>query len=77
PGSYAQDCLSVGACHGTAALQRTLAESLAAGELMAPATGKSSGEKIAISAEPAYAWTGGMIGAAEGAGPKTTAKAFI
>ncbi|MGO7785815.1 hypothetical protein ACC717_38310, partial [Rhizobium ruizarguesonis] len=69
PGSYAQDCLSVGACNVTDDLQRTIEESLAAGELMAQATGKSSGEKIAISAEQPYDWTGGMIGDAEGAGP--------
>jgi len=77
PGTYAQDCLSVGACNGTDDLQRTIEESLAAGELMAQAAGKASAGKISISAEQAHQWTGGMIGAAEGAGPETSAKAFI
>ncbi|SCW74035.1 sarcosine oxidase subunit alpha [Rhizobium mongolense subsp. loessense] len=77
PGTYAQDCLSVGACNGTDGLQQTIEESLAAGELMAQAVGKSGSGKISISAEQAYDWTGGMIGAAEGAGPETSAKAFI
>ncbi|MBO9630288.1 MAG: sarcosine oxidase subunit alpha [Shinella sp.] len=77
PGTYAQDCLSVGACNGTDDLQQTIEESLAAGELMAQATGKPSGGKISITAEQAHQRTGGMIGAAEGAGPETSAKAFI
>jgi sarcosine oxidase subunit alpha len=82
PGTYAQDCLSVGACNGTDDLQRTIEESLAAGELMAQAAGKasaatSSGGKISLPSEQAYQWTGGMIGAGEGAGPETSAKAFI
>jgi sarcosine oxidase subunit alpha len=82
PGTYAQDCLSVGACNGTDDLQRTIEESLAAGELMAQAAGKasaatSSGGKISMPSEQAYQWTGGMIGAGEGAGPETSAKAFI
>ncbi|MBB3966466.1 sarcosine oxidase subunit alpha [Rhizobium metallidurans] len=77
PGTYAQDCLSVGACNGTDDLQRTIEESLAAGELMAQAAGKAPTGKISISSEQAHQWTGGMIGAAEGAGPETSAKAFI
>ncbi len=43
PGTYAQDCLSVGACNGTDGLQQTIEESLAAGELMAQAVGNSGG----------------------------------
>ncbi|QRM44182.1 sarcosine oxidase subunit alpha [Rhizobium sp. BG4] len=77
PGTYAQECLSVGACNGTDDLQQTIEESLAAGELMAQASGKQASGKISISAEQAFQWTGGMIGAAEGAGPDTSAKAFI
>jgi sarcosine oxidase subunit alpha len=77
PGTYAQECLSVGACNGTDDLQQTIEESLAAGELMAQASGKQASGKISISAEQAFQWTGGMIGAAEGAGPETSAKAFI
>lgn len=43
PGTYAQDCLSVGSCNGTDGLQATIEESLAAGELMARATGNDGG----------------------------------
>ncbi|TCL69643.1 sarcosine oxidase subunit alpha [Rhizobium sp. BK251] len=77
PGTYVQECLSVGACNGTDGLQQAIEESLAAGELTAQAAGKSSTQKIALSAEQAFEWSGGMIGAADGAGPDTNAKAFI
>jgi sarcosine oxidase subunit alpha len=77
PGTYAQDCLSVGACNGTNDLQATIEESLAAGELMSNASGFTAPEKLALQGVNAFAWTGGMAGAAEGAGPDTTVKAFI
>ncbi|MEF0940731.1 sarcosine oxidase subunit alpha [Rhizobium sp. BR 362] len=78
PGTYVQDCLSVGACNGTDGLQAAIEESLAAGELMARAAGASGeGGKILLQAEQDFEWTGGMIGAAEGAGPDTNAKAFV
>ncbi|MBB5573003.1 MULTISPECIES: sarcosine oxidase subunit alpha [Rhizobium] len=78
PGTYVQDCLSVGACNGTDGLQAAIEESLAAGELMARAAGAGGeGNKILLHAEQAFEWTGGMIGAAEGAGPDTNAKAFV
>ncbi|CAN7361173.1 sarcosine oxidase subunit alpha [Pararhizobium sp. LjRoot255] len=77
PGTYAQDCLSVGACNGTNDLQATIEESLAAGELMANASGFAASQKIEVHGSNAFAWTGGMAGAAEGAGPDTTVKAFI
>ncbi|MBP1859133.1 sarcosine oxidase subunit alpha [Rhizobium herbae] len=77
PGTYAQDCLSVGACNGTNDLQATIEESLAAGELMSNASGFTASEKLALQGANAFAWTGGMAGAAEGAGPDTTVKAFI
>ncbi|MDE1992866.1 MAG: sarcosine oxidase subunit alpha [Rhizobiaceae bacterium] len=77
PGTYVQDCLSVGACNGTDGLQAAIEESLAAGELMARATGAHGEGKILLHAEQAFEWTGGMIGAAEGAGPDTNAKAFV
>lgn len=76
-GTYAQDCLSVGACNGTNGLQATVEEALAAGELMARATGNETSAKIEVRAENAFEWTGGMAGAAEGAGADTTVKAFI
>ncbi len=77
PGTYAQDCLSVGACNGTNGLQATIEEALAAGELMARATGNQGGEKVELRGENAFEWTGGMAGAAEGAGADTNVKAFI
>ncbi|MFC6445011.1 sarcosine oxidase subunit alpha [Shinella zoogloeoides] len=77
PGAYAQDCLSVGSCNGTDGLQATIEESLAAGELMARATGNEGGGKVELSGENAFEWTGGMAGAGEGAGVDTTVKAFV
>ncbi|WP_411033486.1 sarcosine oxidase subunit alpha [Shinella sp. BYT-45] len=77
PGTYAQDCLSVGACNGTDGLQATIEESLAAGELMARATGHEGGSKVELSGENAFEWTGGMAGSGEGAGIDTTVKAFV
>lgn len=77
PGAYAQDCLSVGSCNGTDGLQATIEESLAAGELMARATGNEGGNKVELRGENAFEWTGGMAGAAEGAGVDTTVKAFV
>lgn len=77
PGTYAQDCLSVGACNGTNDLQATIEESLAAGELMSNASGFTAPEKLSLQGVNAFAWTGGMAGSAEGAGADTTVKAFI
>ncbi len=77
PGTYAQDCLSVGACNGTNDLQATIEESLAAGELMSNASGFTAKEKLSLQGVNAFAWNGGMAGSAEGAGADTTVKAFI
>ncbi|WP_075291246.1 sarcosine oxidase subunit alpha [Pararhizobium arenae] len=77
PGVYAQDCLSIGACNGTTDLQATIEEALAAGELMAKASGFEATGKVELQATNAFQWTGGMSGAAEGAGEDTTVKAFI
>ncbi|QRM56703.1 sarcosine oxidase subunit alpha [Sinorhizobium sp. BG8] len=77
PGTYAQDCLSIGACNGTIGLQATIEEALAAGDLMARATGHQSGAKLELHGENAIEWTGGMAGSAEGAGADTTVKAFV
>ncbi|GAA4174641.1 sarcosine oxidase subunit alpha [Shinella granuli] len=77
PGTYAQDCLSVGSCNGTDGLQATIEESLAAGELMARATGNEGGGKVELRGENAFEWTGGMAGTGEGAGIDTTVKAFV
>ncbi|MEI2301369.1 sarcosine oxidase subunit alpha [Ensifer sp. MJa1] len=77
PGTYLQDCLSIGACNGADDLQATIDEALAAGELTARAAGAEGGTQVTLSGENRFGWTGGMIGAAEGAGPDTTVKAFI
>ncbi len=78
PGTHAQDCLAVGACNGTDGLANTIEEALGAGELMARASGATGGaEKLTVTSEAAFEWTGGMVGASEGAGPDTVAKAFI
>ena len=77
PGTYAQDCLSVGSCNGTDGLQAAIEESLAAGELMARATGNEGGGKVELRGENAFEWTGGMAGSGEGAGVDTTVKAFV
>ncbi len=77
PGTYVQECISVGACNGTNGLQATIDEAIAAGRDRAAKGGHSGGEAPAISGTNAFEWTGGMAGAAEGAGPDTTVKAFI
>ncbi|WP_312366852.1 sarcosine oxidase subunit alpha [Ensifer sp.] len=77
PGTYLQDCLSIGACNGTDDLQATIDEALAAGELTARAAGAEGGTQVTLHGDNAYGWTGGMIGAAEGAGSDTSVKAFI
>jgi sarcosine oxidase, subunit alpha len=78
PGTYVQNAVSVGACNGTDGLQETIDEALAAGERMAREAGiasKARGTKLtALGSAP---WTGGMIGAAPGAGPDSTSRAFI
>jgi len=66
PDIYAQDCVSVGACNGTDDLSDLIDEAIAAG----------SGT-LALTGENRFEWTGGMIGAAEGAGPDKVVKAFV
>ncbi|SIR01222.1 sarcosine oxidase subunit alpha [Rhizobium sp. RU20A] len=77
PGTYVQECISVGACNGTNGLQATIDEAIAAGRDRALKGGFTGGDTPAISGTNAFEWTGGMAGAAEGAGPDTTVKAFI
>jgi sarcosine oxidase, alpha subunit family, heterotetrameric form len=66
PDIYAQDCVSVGGCNGTDDLAELIDEAMIAG-----------GGRVALTGENRFEWTGGMIGAAEGAGPDTTVKAFV
>lgn len=66
PNIYAENCVSAGACNGTDELNALLTEAASAG-----------GGSVNLTGQSAYAWTGGMIGAAEGAGPDTAVKAFV
>ncbi len=77
PDIYAQDCISIGACNGTDDLSSLIGEALAAGAEMAGKKGAASIDAIAFAGSNLYEWTGGMIGAAEGAGRDTTVKAFV
>ena len=76
PGTYAQDCVSVGACNGADSLETSIAEAIKAGERAAKeAGGAASGMKIKASSSEG--WTGGVVGSAPGAGPDTKVKAFV
>lgn len=78
PGTYAQDCVSVGSCNGTDDLQATIDEAVAAGTRYAAEAGVvSKARPVSISASGGSQWTGGMVGAAPGAGADTTVKAFV
>lgn len=67
PGTYAQNCVSVGACNGIDNLQSALDEAIAAG----------GGQAGTIVATGGTNWIAGMIGSAPGAGADTTVKAFV
>ncbi len=78
PGTYAQDCVSVGACNGTDSLEASLEEGFAAGESAAKdAGGKAAKGSAKPRVDAGEGWTGGMLGAGPGAGPDTTVKAFV
>jgi sarcosine oxidase subunit alpha len=78
PGTYAQDCVSVGACNGTDDLAAVIKEAVAAGDRAAKAAGaKVAGTRPAIKVEASESWAGGMAGAAPGAGADATVKAFV
>jgi sarcosine oxidase subunit alpha len=78
PGTYAQDCLSVGACNGTGSIAASIEEALGAGQLMAQAAGATGASSVSINATQAFDWSGGMAGSADGAGPENSmAKAFV
>ena len=73
PGTYAQDCVSVGACNGTDGLSATIDEAYAAGEKAAKDAGaKSSRKATKPKVDAVESWSRGMLGAAPGAGPDTT-----
>ena len=77
PDQYVQDCVSVGACNGTDDLKNMLDEALKAGGDAAKACGASRATKPRIRVAGEDAWTGGMVGAGEGAGPDKPVKAFV
>jgi sarcosine oxidase subunit alpha len=77
PGTYAQDCVSVGACNGTDSLSASLDEAYSAGAKAAKDAGGTAAKGNKPKADTAEVWTGGMLGSAPGAGAGTTVKAFI
>lgn len=68
PDVHVQECVSIGACNGTDDVAALVREAVTAG---------SESSTLAPTATQAHSWTGGMIGAAEGAGPDDNVKAFI
>ena len=77
PGAYAQDCVSAGACNGADTLADCLKEGFAAGERAAKAAGAAKAPTSKIKADAGESWSGGINGAAPGAGPESTGKAFV
>ncbi len=77
PGTYAQDCVSVGACNGTDGLAATLDEAFAAGEKAA----RDTSGRAASTSRPAQVesetFSGGLLGSGPGAENNTTVKAFV
>lgn len=77
PGVYAQQCISVGACAGTDDTDTLISEAVQAGEFAAHETHGGKARKIRIRATGDESRNGDVIGAADGAGPESTAKAFV
>jgi sarcosine oxidase, subunit alpha len=77
PGTYAQDCVSVGACNGTDGLSASVEEAYAAGVKAAKEAGAKAGKGAKPKVEASESWSRGMLGAGPGAGPDTTVKAFV
>ena len=77
PGTYAQDCVSVGACNGSDSLEDTVAQALEAGANAAHDAGARSIKGVTLKVEASEGWTGGMLGSGPGAGAGTTVKAFV
>ncbi|MDZ7823134.1 MAG: sarcosine oxidase subunit alpha [Ahrensia sp.] len=78
PGTYAQDCICVGACNGTDRVSDVIDEAIKAGDDAAKAArpnASKSGLKIAASSTTRY--TGTLIGAAPGAEADKVVKAFV
>ncbi len=77
PGTYAQDCVSVGACNGSDSLEDSVAQALEAGAEAARSAGAKVSKGTALKVEASEGWTGGMLGSGPGAGAGTTVKAFV
>jgi len=77
PGTYAQDCVSVGACNGTDGLSASVEEAYAAGAKAAKDAGAKAARGTKPKVEASESWSRGMLGAGPGAGSETTVKAFI
>ncbi len=77
PGTYAQDCVSVGACNGTDSLAATISEAVSAGEKAAKDAGAKRFKAAKITVDAGENWSGAMLGSGPGAGEGTTVKAFI
>ncbi len=77
PGTYAQDCVSVGACNGTDGLEATVAEALDAGQKAAKEAGAKGFKAPKVKVDAGEGWAGSMLGSGPGAGDGTTVKAFI
>ncbi|MVA58865.1 sarcosine oxidase subunit alpha [Agrobacterium vitis] len=77
PDIYVQDSICIGACNGTDDLSELLAEAYGSGTRLAKEAGAEGESGRKPSGTNTFAWTGGMIGAAEGAGPDDAVKAFI
>ncbi|WP_379066768.1 sarcosine oxidase subunit alpha [Mesorhizobium sp. UC22_110] len=77
PGTYAQDCVSVGACNGTDGLAASIDEAYAAGAKAAKETGGKAAKAGKPKVDADEIWSRGMLGSAPGAGPDTTVKAFV
>ncbi|MFC5386252.1 sarcosine oxidase subunit alpha [Aquamicrobium segne] len=77
PGTYVQDCISVGACNGTDGLAATLDEAYAAGLKSAREAGGKAVRGGKPKVEASESWSRGMLGAGPGAEAGTTVKAFV
>ncbi|MGB3390519.1 MAG: sarcosine oxidase subunit alpha family protein, partial [Pseudaminobacter sp.] len=77
PGTYVQDCISVGACNGTDGLATSVDEAYAAGAKAAKEAGGKAAKATKPKVEASENWSRGMLGAAPGAGPDKIVKAFV
>jgi sarcosine oxidase subunit alpha len=77
PGTFAQDCVVIGAGNGTDGLAATIEEALKAGEAAAKAAGGKAGKAARPKVETTESYAGGTLGAGPGAGPDDTVKAFV